>query len=355
MQNITSNIIKTVDSQDMYKLLTDYYLHLENAINAAQKSEAIFENPSTDIIVLGIGGSAISGELLKSYISSLKLSKEVRIRIIRGNDVPEDINSNTCVFVSSYSGNTEETLSALDIVSKKTKNLIAITSGGKLEELFVSKKMPILKLPKGMMPRCSLAYSFFHLLYVLLRQNTIAEKEVVGAVQELLARRNNKDFDFSFLGDDNVAIDIAGKIAGKIPIIYSSELLYAVNLRWRAQIQENANSIAFGNIFPEANHNEINGWNFPEDLLNKFYVIFLNERQDNLTAKKSMELAATVLEDERIPILEIDGNGKYLLTRMFDLICISDWVSFYLAIMYDVDPTTIPTITKLKAIAGQKK
>ena len=353
MQNITLDIIKSIDSQNMYQLLKDYWIHIENAINAAQKSKAVFDAPATDIVILGIGGSAISGELLRSYIKKLNFKKEVRIRIIRGNEIPDNIDMNTCVFVSSYSGNTEETLSALEIVKKKTKNLIAITSGGKLEEMFVSQKLPILKLPGGMMPRCSLAYSFFHLIYVLVRQNIIEDSFIYGAVQELLARKNNEDFDFSHIDNNNIAIDIAKKFTNKIPIIYSSELMQAVNLRWRAQIQENANSISFGNIFPEANHNEINGWNYPKDLLDRFYFLFLLEKEDNLTAQRSMELARTILEEENIATMELEGNGKHFLTRMFDLICISDWTSFYLAIIYDVDPTTIPTITKLKALASR--
>ncbi len=352
MKNLNLEIIQEVDKQNMYQLLKDYWLHIEKAINNAKRSTAIFSvEQIKSIIILGIGGSAISGEILRNYLYRFSSTANINVKIIRGNDIPDIVDSNTCVFVSSYSGNTDETLTALDIVKNKTKNLIAITSGGKLEELFNKENLPVLKLPEGMMPRCSLMYSFFHLLYVLLRHNILNYKDdIEPAINSLINRKNDSIFDYSKLTEDNIAINIAKKFFNNIPVIYSSDRFEAVNLRWRAQIQENANSMAFGNILPEANHNEINGWSMPSDILKRFIVLFLKDYKDVEILKNAMKLSNTILENNKIASIELYCKGNEILTKIFDFICIGDWVSFYLAILNNVDPTPIPNIMNLKAM-----
>ncbi|MBQ6269561.1 MAG: bifunctional phosphoglucose/phosphomannose isomerase [Bacteroidetes bacterium] len=354
MENINLEAIKNVDTDNMYQLLKDYWLHLEKAVNNAKENNAVFPiNKPTDFVILGIGGSAISGEILKNLLVNNKSTANISVKVIRGNDIPDIINENTCVFASSYSGNTDETLTALNIVKKKTKNIIAVTSGGKLEAMFKEENMPILYLPKGMMPRCSLVYSFFHLLYVLVRHNILDGNAVSKTVEELINRKNDPRFDYSVISDDNIAINIAKRFYNKIPVVYSSNRLEAPNLRWRAQIQENANAAAFGNLFPEANHNEINGWSVPKDLINRFVVLFLKDNSDLDLIKNAMKLADSVIKNNGIDTLELKANGEDDLVKFFDLICIGDWVSFYLAVMNGVDPTPIPNIMNLKAMMAK--
>ena len=352
MKNLCIEEIKKYDASDMFALLSDYSNHIETAIKQAQNSNVVFDEKQPDeILILGIGGSAMSGELLSSYLRNVVKTKYPKISLNRDWDIPQNISKKTWVFVCSYSGNTEETLAAFDKIQKQTDNIIAITSGGKLEEICNKKGYQILKMPTGMMPRCAMFYSFFHLLFTMVRHKIISDDvEFSQAVNALLSDNFRKSLDYSVLENKNFAIEIAKKLKDKTPLIYSTQpRLEAVNLRWRGQIQENANQMCFGNFVPELNHNEINGWVFPIDLLERFVVIAIKDIDDSKNLRDSLDNTVKLLREKNITVIEIMANEKNLLERLVRLICLADWVSFYLAIFNKVDPTPIPEIAKLKA------
>jgi len=366
--------IKRIDTENMFELLSNYWNDLKVAVNNAKQSNAIFNiqnkknnlsNCQIEILILGIGGSAMSGELLRSYLKYLIGTQKIKFNLVRGWDIPDDINENTCVFVCSYSGNTDETLIALDTVEKFTKNIIGITSGGKLAAKCKQNNYPILEIPQGMMPRCAMSYSFFHLLFTLIRQGLIPEnaiQELNNSIDEICSEERKGFFDFSDIADNtnvnntnknNQAIELAKLMFDKIPIIYTGQArMEAVNLRWKAQIQENANQICFGNFFPELNHNEINGWMFPTSQLNKFIFIAITDKNDSEKLNNSIKKSMNLLEEMGMEVRNISTEAKYLLTRIYQLICLADWLSFYLAILNNVSPTPIPIIAKLKQHNG---
>jgi len=356
MNKLTKELINSIDSQNMYQLLKDYWKHTSTAIESARKSTAKYSSKKniTEIVILGIGGSAISGELIKSYLAVAAPEKNIKVVIVRGNEVLHNITDETCIIASSYSGNTWETLDALDICMQKTKNIIGITSGGKLKKICDSNNFPVLDLPTGMMPRCAIMYSFFQLLYLFKREGILDTLAVEPAVEEILSRVDSEQFDYSNLAENNIAMHISNKLYNKLPIVYSSAYRTdAVNLRLRAQIQENADMFAFGGFIPEACHNEINGWTYPEDLVNRFVVIFIKDKEDHEEITKTMDVYINLLTDKRVEVIELEGSGENLLARLFDLICICDWISFFLAITNGTDPTPIPEIIKLKSIVGK--
>jgi glucose/mannose-6-phosphate isomerase len=162
---------------------------------------------------------------------------------------------------------------------------------------------------------------------------------------------------YAKISEDNHAIQIAEKIYNKIPIIYSSsDVLDIVNLRWRGQIQENSKNLAFGNLLPEMNHNEINSFQNPGDLLSKFTLILLSEKSDNPKITERLNAVEKLLSKRCETILKIESNEEMLLVRLFDLIYLADWVSFYLALLNNEDPTPIPLISELKEImSGTQK
>jgi glucose/mannose-6-phosphate isomerase len=358
IENLCIDEIKKYDASDMYSLLSNYWKHIETAIKQANSSDIVFKEKKPDeILILGIGGSAMSGELLSSYLKNIVQTQLPKISLNRDWDIPKNISKKTWVFVCSYSGNTEETLSAFEKIQKHTDNIIAITSGGKLEEICNEKGYQVLKMPTGMMPRCAMFYSFFHLLFTFVRHKIIRDDDLVEfshSIDVLYYSKFNSSLDYSVLDDKNYAIKAAKLLVDKIPLIYTTQpRLEAVNLRWRGQIQENANQMCFGNFVPELNHNEINGWVFPNDLLSRFAVIAMKDVADSKVLQDCFDNTVEMLEEKNITIITIPVEGRGLLERLVGLICLADWVSFYLAIFNEVDPTPIPEIAKLKA--QQKK
>ena len=354
--------IEKYDKSDMFSLLSDYPKLLETAIKNAQNSKAVFkENEPDEILILGIGGSAMSGELLSSYLKNIvrtDTQKVVcpKISLNRDWNIPQNITKKTWVFVCSYSGNTEETLSAFNKIQYRTENIIAVTSGGKLEEICIKNGFQVLKMPSGMMPRCAMFYSFFHLLFAVVRHKIIKNEDLVEfekSIKNLLSDSFTKILNqFSNLENENKIIELASQLQNKIPLIYSTQpRLEAVNFRWRGQIQENANQMCFGNFVPELNHNEINGWVFPSDLLNRFVIISIKDKDDSSDLTGSLGDTVKLLREKNITVREVftTVNGG-LLERLVELICMADWTSFYLAIFNKVDPTPIPEIAKLKAL-----
>jgi glucose/mannose-6-phosphate isomerase len=148
---------------------------------------------------------------------------------------------------------------------------------------------------------------------------------------------------------NNPAFAIAQKIQGKIPVIYSAaDRFDTVNLRWRGQIQENAKHLAFGNLLPEMNHNEINGWLQPEEMVRNFIAIFLRDREDHERVQARMEITRKIVGRHAGGALEVESQGETLLARIFSLIHLGDWVSYYLALLNGVDPMPVPVIENLK-------
>ena len=171
-----------------------------------------------------------------------------------------------------------------------------------------------------------------------------------GETEAIKARMKMRSEKYSVPDTLNDAYNTALHIQGKIPVIYSStDLLDIANLRMRGQINENAKSLAYGNLLPEMNHNEIVGWQNNESLLKEFIVVSLSDKDDLPQIKKRREITLEMLKPYAGMILEIEGEGESLMERIFDIIYLGDWVSFYLAIMYKTDPTPVEKINYLKS------
>jgi len=240
------------------------------------------------IIVCGMGGSAIAGDLLKSYL----YYSSIPIEVIRDYKIPQYITSKTLTFIISYSGNTEETISAFEEIFKTGSKIIIITSGGKLKEMAEIYKIPIVLIPKGIPPRCALGYIFTSILLNLERNKIIEVSKELKESLELLDKSIRE-----FESDSSIAFDIANKFYLRFPIIYASKRLYSVAYSWQTQINENAKSFCHIHILPEMNHKEINGIKNPQNIMLKAWIVFLSDLEDHYRIKKRVEITAEILRD----------------------------------------------------------
>jgi glucose/mannose-6-phosphate isomerase len=306
-----------------------------------------------NIVVVGMGGSAIGGDIARSFLESELV---IPFQICRNYVLPEFVDDETLVIASSYSGNTEETLAAVDDALERSAMIVALTTGGLLEEVAQLNEIPMLRLPGGLQPRAALGFSFVPLLVFLEKIGLIKDcvERIRAAVQHLETTRERMVEDSTSSG--NPAKQLAGLLSGKIPIIYAGPTLTDVAaLRWKAQICENAKTMAFANVYPEFNHNEIVGWAgmTPEQ---KEQVIVVNLRSSDDHPRVSARMDAVKQQIERLDVMVLDlyATGETKLERIFNLIQMGDFVSYYLAVLNGIDPTPVDAIENLKKeLAGE--
>lgn len=317
----------TIDKENMIGVLENFAKQCREALTLP-KGIAV-SNEITNIFVIGMGGSAIVGDLLKSFLSDT----DTPVFVNRNYNMPKSVNENSLVFAVSYSGNTEETLSSCKEALEMGATVIAITSGGKLAEL--CKK--VIKIPSGYQPRAALGYLFFPMLGVLYNSGIINIKN--ADLNETLNLLKDTE-SFKEKGQR-----LSKKIGNKVPIIYSSELFGPVAYRFKTQINENAKCPAFNHVFPEMNHNEINAYQSMDR--NKYLVIMIRDEQDHPRIKKRMDVCKSIFE-QRVDVEELNTEGASLLARMFSTIYAGDLASYYLAIRNRIDPTPVRVIEDLK-------
>ncbi len=345
------------DKGSILASLENFHLQVEHAIEISRDLPSFnFKNNIYEIIISGMGGSAIGGDYFKSIVQSYNLMQGIRVDINRYYTMPNYVNENTLVILSSYSGNTEETISAALDALNKTKNLIAITTGGKLEKIFKENNLPIVYLPEGFQPRAALGYSLVTILSIMYKLNlidNIQENTInLNSLPEFIKKTTKK---YSVHDFNNPAFKLANQLFDNIPLIYSSELMLPINLRWRGQFQENSKSMAFGNVVPEMNHNEINGFLKPIGAIDKLKIILLRDRENHPRVKLRFEAMKDLLKDLNIEYLEYYGIGDTFVERALDLTLLGDWTSYYLGILYKQDPNAIPYISKFKEIMSKIK
>lgn len=315
-----------LDSQNMLEVIEKFPMQCREALELP-RGESISEE-FDKIIVTGMGGSAIGGDLLKSYLHQTKIP----VFVNRNYKMPEFVDEKSLVFAVSYSGNTEETLSAVKDALEKKAKVIGVTSGGKLADMCEK----IIKVPTGYQPRAALGYLFLPMLGLLHNSGVVNVKnsELNEALNILKKKEEFKEN----------AEALAKKLKEKIPIIYSSELLAPVAYRFKTQINENAKLPAFNNVFSEMNHNEINAF---KGMDRKFTAILIKDIHDNKRIQKRMKICQEIME-ERVDVEEINVQGEHLLARLFSPIYMGDLTSYYMAILNRTDPSPVEVIERLK-------
>lgn len=350
MANILNDAkkIRDLDKSDMLSLLLDMDEQCRKAkdIGKSFEPKGVSADGIKNIVFTGLGGSAIGADLIRSYTAG-----EIKVPIIvnRNYTLPNFVDKDTLLFASSYSGNTEETLSAYDAAKEKKAKMVAISSDGKLEKLAKEDGILFIKIPTGIPPRCALGYSFIPPLLSLCKFGFIKDKEKeIDEVVKVLSGLK-KELGIESAIDKNIAKRIAIMLQRKFPIIYgANDHIDVVVTRLRGELAENSKHLASSHVFPEMNHNEIVGWDNPFELMDKFVVIFLRDSGDHTRVAKRVDITKDILSKKGIKIVEIYSKGKGLLSRIMSLIFIGDMVSFYLAILNGIDPTPVDRVTYLK-------
>ncbi len=335
---------------EMIEYLEDFPSQCEKAVQIAMNFPIDLKRYGSiyHVVVCGMGGSAAGGDLIKSYLQG---EARIPIEVNRGYLLPGYVGENTLVFAISYSGNTEETLSAYRDALSRSARIIAITSGGKLEELSRKNGNDVIEIIGGMPPRATFGYLFFPVLTLLQRLGLVGskEEETRETIQNLqiLAKEYNPQ------NKANLAKDISEKVTGHLLLIYAPDHLAACAIRWKNQFNENSKIAAFFAILPEMNHNEIEVWATGSEFTKKFYIIFLRDSAESERIKKRIEITESILKNKVAGVQHVISRGKSLLCRLHSLIYLGDWVSTYVALGNSVDPLPTPMIDLLKSRLAQ--
>ena len=339
-------VIKKFDRHNMLELLLGLPSQCQNALEISRRVKLPKHFARINkIVISGMGGSAVSGDILASL-----LSKKIRVPVLvnRGYIIPHLVDGSTLFFVMSYSGNTEETLSAFAKAWARGARIIGISSGGKVAELCQRYNLPLYRLPKGQPPRTAIGYLFFPILQALINLGLV--NNIQEEIWETIAYLERKVKSYApGMKQSNLAHTLTRKVFGSMPLIYGSgEAAGVCAFRWKTQFNENSKVMAFSNTFPELDHNEIMGWECPQDITKKFVIFILKDKRDSGRMKKRIKITLDVIGKKAHAVYEICSEGRSLLTRMFSLILLGDFLSFYTAIARGVDPTAIRGINTLK-------
>lgn len=297
------------------------------------------------IVVLGMGGSAIGGDLARALASSRS-----RVTLVSHRDygIPAFVDDRTLVIASSYSGTTEETLDgfqrALAVKCKK----IAITTGGKLKDLADEHGIPAFVFDYRSPPRAAVGYSLMPILAVLQKLAVLPDisEEVDSALSSMQAVCSRVDTHVP--ESDNVAKNLAACLCGRLPVIYGAGVLSPVAYRWKTQLNENGKTWAISETMPELCHNSVAGLALPDKLKEKAYVLMLQAPAMHVRYQARYAIVGEVLDKSGIPHRIVSAEGGSELGQVLGLVMLGDWTSYYLAILNGVDPTPIPSIDYLK-------
>lgn len=319
---------------------------MDEAMEIGEKVKLRGDYPSPRAIAIaGMGGSAIAGDLLNLLISR---SCEIPVAVSRNYRLPPWVGDDCLSLLLSYSGNTEETLSCLDDAMERNAVAVGITSGGKLKERMTGSGADVVTIPPGLPPRASLGYLAIPGLYFLKKIGIVSgtiEESLSRAADHLRACRE----EFSEPRQNNKAFEIARTIHDGIPVIYGGANGSAVvALRWKTQIEENGKMVAFHHSLPEMNHNEIVGFENNRDLLKKICVIWLEDRDDHPRIRLRQKLTREIIGTMAKAQIDVQSRGKTWIDRLFYLIYMGDWVSFWVAMLHRTDPTPVAKIDRLK-------
>ncbi|NPB04687.1 MAG: bifunctional phosphoglucose/phosphomannose isomerase [Thermotogae bacterium] len=295
------------------------------------------------MLIFGMGGSAAAGDLFTDWSG-------LDVRVIRGYDVPEYVGDDDYFVAVSYSGNTEETLSAYSGAVKRGLKGFVITTGGKLMERAMADGLGVVRVPEGYQPR----EAFGYLLRALVAGTHIAgilNEEAFGEFQDVASRMKGHLGELST--QEGRPYEVASALYRRLPFIYSDSAIFSVAIRWKNQINENANSFAHAMAFPEHNHNEIEGFEYPELLETRAWLLFLKTDYDHPKVKLRMELVEDILRDFVIGSESIQAKGDSRLEQILYLVWFGDFVSYWLAVQYGTDPYRIDRIRRLKKLLSK--
>ncbi len=328
------------DAQDALGIAEKQYQQLAHEFEVP---ELTF--PIENIVYAGMGGSALAARL-----SSTWPDYTVPFEIVNDYHVPSYVSEKTLFIASSYSGNTEETLSAIEEAAGAKAHIIVIAGGGKLEDIATEKNYTFIKLPKASQPRFAVLYNFKALVTVLERARFVktasAEKAIADAAEFL--KNESANWLPTVAAKDNLAKKIALDSIGRSMVIYGGPLMYPAAYKWKISFNENAKNVAWSGQYPEFSHNEFLGWtSHPVD--KPYTVIDLRSSFEHPQVTKRFEVTERMLSGKRPAPIVVEAKGDTILEHLLYAVALGDFVSIYTALLNGLNPTPVDMIEKMKA------
>ena len=321
----------------MNNYINDFTGHLKDAIGIAKSTELRLSTKKFNhVLICGLGGSGIGGTIVSDVVSQ---KATTTITVNKGYSIPNFVGENTLVIVSSYSGNTEETLSALEKCHNKGAEIAIISSGGLLKKIAEKRNYNKIIIPSGHPPRAMFGYAFTEIFFLLNHYGIIDNAfkiELENAIRLL-------DYEKTAIKEE--ALALAKKMYNKTPVIYVADGFDGVAIRFRQQINENSKMLCWHHVIPEMNHNELLGWRTNVDDLS---VVFLRNNCDYKRNKTRIDINKKVISNYTKNISEICSKGDSIIENTLYHINLGDWVSWYLSEMNGVDAIEIDVINFLK-------
>jgi len=334
---------------DQLGMLDHLHKFPEQCLKAWEKVQR-FELPReytkiSNVVIVGMGASAIGGDIVRRLILA---ESKVPVRVHRDYGLPAFVDENTLVIASSYSGNTEETLSAFTEALGTRSNKLAITSGGKLQHLAEKQGIPTFVIDYRAPPRAAFPHSLIPLVGIFQRLGLLGDKsadlhEAVDILNQL-----SGDFVETKSLASNPAKQLANKLWGHVVVIYGAEILSEAARRWKAEFNENSKTWAFFESFPELNHNAVVGYEFPPEANERIFVLILRSPSLHPRNLLRYDVTAKLLSKAGITYEFAEARGKSALAQVLSLILLGEYTSFYLSMLNEVDPTSTDAINFVK-------
>ncbi len=354
--------VRRIDKSDMLGLCMKAPKYCEDAIQRAKKVKipthvylsekaSIKYGKPRHVIIAGMGGSAIGGEILQDW---LRDEFPLPIEVCKDYTLPAYANEKTLVFAVSYSGNTEETLSAFLAAVKRKCMTVSITSGGHLLNFSEKLQIPHVKIPSGLPPRVAIPYVLLPLPILIERMGIPIniEKEIKEAIQVL--KKVSEENAPQTSTEKNSAKKLALELVETIPVVYGFRQYRAIARRLKTQFNENSKVPSKHDFFPELSHNEVVGWEAPEALTKRFSIILIRDGAEPLEIRQRIEITKSLALHKARKVSEIYAVGEGKLAKMLSVVHIGDLASIYLAILRNTDPTPIKTTREIRRQMEEK-
>lgn len=348
MLDIPEEKLRGVDPEDMLGKVRAYPEMLEGALRDAATMDVSIPRQPARMLLVGMGGSAISGDYLSTW---LDFEGKIPLAVSRHYELPNWVDRDTLVVAFSYSGNTEETLAAFSQAHKKGAMLAAVATGNKLEEMAKRYQAPFARLQSGLQPRAALPRSFGTAALLLDRLGLLStEKALQKTVRTL--REAVIDIAPEIPASKNEAKRTALAIQDTVAGVYAAGQLAPAARRFANQLNENSKVLAFWGVMPEMNHNELVGWAGDDDM-DRFTAVFLRYADEHEQAKKRYDFTGRIIQERGGRVVQVESRGDTIPERLLTSSLAGDAVSVYLAALRGIDPTPVKVITDLKNRVGE--
>lgn len=335
-----NQLIDKYDRDGFLDVLTQFPSQLRRAL--LLKAEPSREPKS--VVVAGMGGSALGGQLLADLVRE---QLGVPLIIHRDYFLPEFVDETSLVVAVSYSGDTTETISALESAIKRGSDIVTISSGGKLKVMADSYGFPHICIPRGLQPRMAWAYVALSLVNVL-QAAELFELQAEGLTELIdgLAHEYHP-------AHQNGTMEMACALHGLIPVFISASSTSILPYKWKININENAKQLAFANCLPEFNHNEMTGWRYPEESIKRLALVFIRTDYEGDSITRRIEITKEILRGQPGDVLEFKAPGRTKIDQLFGSIYAGDFMSYYLALLNRENPAPVDAVEHLKVrLAG---